>query len=455
MKRAFRPLASALLLVLGLAAMVTGEGSLTLDHVDGLLGPEQLTMDQPLGFHLRLSNNTDFDLAGFTNGFRVHSPDGAVWEPIWWDSSSALFSYVWVDPPGVWSPSSPYYDLVFSIKGFGVTGSGADTVGIGAAVQYFPGLPIGYDEIVFVLHTQVSSSDLWKQICLDSCWFPPYNAWQWTPDGIQEHIPLWDGPHCWYIGDALGDYDGDGVVNVDDNCPNTHNPGQENPDGDLLGSACDNCPEDYNPDQADSDGDTSGDVCDVCPGYDDRINHDGDPFPDGCDNCPYDTNPDQADGDGDGPGDVCDNCPEDYNPDQTDADGDYVGDLCDTCTDIDDDGYGNPGYPANTCPVDNCPDVYNPDQADEDGDGIGDVCEGCCIPPIRGDVVYDGEPGEWAVDIADIVYLIVWFFKEGPEPPCLDEADLDANGRVTVADLVYLLNFTFKGGNAPLPCYPE
>ncbi len=88
-----------------------------------------------------------------------------------------------------------------------------------------------------------------------------------------------------------------------------------------------------------------------------------------------------------------------------DADGDGFSDLCDTCTDTDDDGYGNPGYPANQCPHDNCPDIfnptqsdldtdwfgfecdncpstYNPDQDDSDGDGIGDVCDlsigACC-----------------------------------------------------------------------------
>ena len=49
---------------------------------------------------------------------------------------------------------------------------------------------------------------------------------------------------------------------------------------------------------------------------------------------------------------------------------------CDPCTDTDGDGYGNPGYPANTCDVDNCFTEPNLDQTDTDGDGIGDVCDG-------------------------------------------------------------------------------
>jgi hypothetical protein len=34
--------------------------------------------------------------------------------------------------------------------------------------------------------------------------------------------------------------------------------------------------------------------------------------------------------------------------------------------DLDGDGYGNPGYPSNTCQLDNCPAVANPGQADGD-----------------------------------------------------------------------------------------
>jgi len=89
------------------------------------------------------------------------------------------------------------------------------------------------------------------------------------------------------------------------------------------------------------------------------------------------------DSDGDGYIDDVDNCPQVYNPDQADADSDGIGDVCDDCTDTDGDGFGNPGYAANTCTEDNCPDVYNPDQTDSDSDGIGDSCDVCPDHPAN------------------------------------------------------------------------
>lgn len=97
------------------------------------------------------------------------------------------------------------------------------------------------------------------------------------------------------------DADGDGVDNVEDNCPYIFNPVrpvdetvQGDADGDGIGDVCDPCPL-----VADSD------LCTV-PDFDDK---DGDGIRNVEDNCPYAANSDQKDVDGDWAGDVCDLCP--------------------------------------------------------------------------------------------------------------------------------------------------
>ncbi|HUU44415.1 MAG TPA: SBBP repeat-containing protein, partial [Acidobacteriota bacterium] len=86
-----------------------------------------------------------------------------------------------------------------------------------------------------------------------------------------------------------------------------------------------------------------------------------------------------SDPDTDGICDAIDNCPDAWNPAQIDVDGDGIDDACDECTDTDGDGFGNPGYAANTCPEDNCPDIHNPAQSDADGDLVGDPCDNCLL----------------------------------------------------------------------------
>ncbi|MBD3258167.1 HYR domain-containing protein [candidate division GN15 bacterium] len=220
------------------------------------------------------------------------------------------------------------------------------------------------------------------------------------------------------------------------------------------------------------DGSANADTCsfDVVVVLDDP-DQDGRPSWD--DNCPAVGNADQADADGDGIGDLCDectdldgdgfgdpgfpastcgedNCPAVGNPGQDDADGDRSGDLCDPCTDTDGDGFGDPGFAANQCPADNCPQDHNPDQADADGDGIGDAC--CCWSETVGNL--DNSP-DGKVSLNDLTVLIDHLFVSLDPVGCVAAAnmDLSPDQNVSLGDLTVMIDHLFTS-LAPLPACP-
>jgi len=84
------------------------------------------------------------------------------------------------------------------------------------------------------------------------------------------------------------DNDNDGVFELNDNCPNTYNPGQLDDDNDGVGNVCDNCPSSSNSNQADNDNDGVGDVCDT--------DDDNDGVLDSSDNCPKEAGPSSNNG---------------------------------------------------------------------------------------------------------------------------------------------------------------
>ena len=181
MKLRFFVLLSVMLLgCYGLA----GAQSLTLDHTDGLIDADHLDTDVPVTFYIRLTGDGTTH-SGITNGFRVYSDDGATWSPLVGDTTGTL--------------GKAQFDGGFFINPFGITGSGADTIGFGAFRFFGTGLPAGFDDVAFTLDIgPIAESEIGKSICLDSTFYPPTGLWKWAGPDV---FPSWDGPHCYTIVD--------------------------------------------------------------------------------------------------------------------------------------------------------------------------------------------------------------------------------------------------------------
>ena len=63
----------------------------------------------------------------------------------------------------------------------------------------------------------------------------------------------------------------------------------------------------------------------------------------------------------------------------------------------------------------------------------------------KGDVTGDGE-----INIADVVFLINYLYRDGPAPDPLEMGDVNCDDEINLGDVVYLIDYLFRGG--PPPC---
>jgi len=135
----------------------------------------------PVTFNINLLNDTEANssITGLTNGFRIYSPTGAVWETPTYETAGGL---------------ETYFDGGVFLNGFSVDGYGADTIGLEGVAISAPGIPNGYDDIILRITTQMSSLVDGDTLCFDSSFFPATGDWLWTTTSGSV-VPSWGGPY--------------------------------------------------------------------------------------------------------------------------------------------------------------------------------------------------------------------------------------------------------------------
>ncbi|KPL00846.1 MAG: hypothetical protein AMJ91_02890, partial [candidate division Zixibacteria bacterium SM23_73_3] len=64
---------------------------------------------------------------------------------------------------------------------------------------------------------------------------------------------------------------------------------------------------------------------------------------------------------------------------------------------------------------------------------------------LHGDVNLDG-----VIDLGDVLYLVSYLYKGGPDPQVYEVADVNRDGTIDMGDLLYLVSYLYKGGPVPL-----
>ncbi|MFH2050221.1 MAG: T9SS type A sorting domain-containing protein [bacterium] len=170
----------------GIQAVYDAEASL--DHVDGLYAKDSVAVNESLTFTIRLKNSSDESVRALSQGFRIYSPDGALWTETIGDTTGTL--------------GLSEFDGFVVINNSNATGAGADTISFSMFKDYGTGMPSGFDDNVFTITAgPINENSRGKTICLDSSWYPPDGPWTWAMTDNTFLYPTWDGPHCYKIVD--------------------------------------------------------------------------------------------------------------------------------------------------------------------------------------------------------------------------------------------------------------
>jgi len=163
------------------------QGSISIDHVSCIFHADTILIPGDIQIVLRYVNNTDRRV-DVSNGFRVYSPDGAIWD-------STTISEV---DGGTFMS---YFDILFHLGVHSSYSERNDTVGVlGAGTTTSPTkrLPVGYNAtpITLKLWNLPDVANHGKHICIDTAFYSPGGTWKWVSvEGSTEYTyaPIFTG----------------------------------------------------------------------------------------------------------------------------------------------------------------------------------------------------------------------------------------------------------------------
>jgi hypothetical protein len=229
----------AVLMTAGMAS--AGTGVVAIQKIDGYVGGDTVNAGENLRFTIKMDNtgtNGVGEKCDVSNGFKISSNDGAMWDSVVLDSTLD------VDIDG-----QNKFLILFSFIGVignfnhGDGGPTPDTVGTlqaGKPAKATEQLPITWNDSTFIVTVYFhDKSSAGKHICIDSAFFGTGGTWSWVGKSLAVYTPAFQGlgtathqdglGYCYLLYDPVaGVTDRDGTLpksfSVSQNYPNPFNP---------------------------------------------------------------------------------------------------------------------------------------------------------------------------------------------------------------------------------------
>ena len=179
-----------IIMLFGATYSMAQDGIVSIYKIDGLMSGTTVRAGDNLRFLVRFNNNTG-QKCDVSNGFKLSSPDGAVWDSTTIDSIGPI-----VD--GESRYFRKYFNIAYAFSEGSCDGVGEDTVGmIGAGTGTLAArqLPIGFNDSVYAITAWFGGdkSSAGKHICIDTAFYGISGTWVWVGTNLTNYYPLLQG----------------------------------------------------------------------------------------------------------------------------------------------------------------------------------------------------------------------------------------------------------------------